>query len=60
MCVLTIYRAPIGYVNYFLHRLDTILQILYTAILDFICGDINVNYLIESERKNQLDTVTFL
>jgi hypothetical protein len=41
ICVLTIYKAPTGYVNYYYtHQLDAILHTLYTATLDFIkCGD---------------------
>jgi hypothetical protein len=58
MCVLTTCRAPTGNFSHFLHRPDTILQILYTPTLDFIiCGDININYLTKSERKSQLDTL---
>lgn len=52
LCVLTIYRALTGKFNNFLHRLDSILQILYIPILHIIiCGDININYFIESEMK---------
>jgi len=37
-------------------KFDTIFQLLYTPKLHFIiCGDININYLNESENKNQLD-----
>ena len=46
--------------NYYTNELDTILRTLYTATLDFlICGDINISYLIDSARKNQLDTLLF-
>jgi hypothetical protein len=59
ICVSTIYRPLAGNFNYFLHRRDIILHILYMPILDFIiCGDTNINYLIESERKNQLDSLS--
>jgi len=45
-------------VNYYTHKIDTILGTLCTATVDFIiCGDININYLIDSARKNQLDTL---
>jgi hypothetical protein len=34
------------------------LHTFYTATLDFIiCGDININYLINSDRKNHLHTL---
>jgi hypothetical protein len=38
-----------------------ILQSLYTPKLNMIiCGDINVNYLNDSDKKNQLDALKFL
>jgi len=50
ICVLTLYIAPSGNVSSFLLKLDTILQSLYTPMSHFIiCGDININYLKESE-----------
>jgi hypothetical protein len=58
ICVLTLYRAPSGNFSSFLLKLDTILQSQYTPMQHFIiCGDINVNYLNESEDKNQLDNI---
>ena len=34
------------------------LQLLYTPTLHIIiCGDININYLMESDKKNQLDNL---
>jgi exonuclease III len=56
--VLTLYTAPSGNFGSLLLKLDTILQSLYTPKLHFIiCGDININYLNESENKNQLDNL---
>ena len=44
--------------NYYTHEIHPILCTLYTATLDFIiCGDINISYLIDSARKNHLDTL---
>jgi len=58
ICVLTLYRAPSGNVSSFLLKLDTILQSLYTPMSHFIiCGDININYLKESEDKSHLDNI---
>jgi hypothetical protein len=58
ICVLTLYRAPFGNFGSFLLKLNTILQSLYTPKLHFIiCGDININYLNESENKNQMDNL---
>jgi hypothetical protein len=60
ICVLTIYKAAAGNVNNYTHKIDAILCTLYTATLDFIIsGDINLSYLIDSARKNQLDTLLF-
>jgi hypothetical protein len=60
LCVLTLYRVPSGNFRCFLliRVLDSILQLLYTHTLHIIiCGDININYLLESEKKNQLDNL---
>ena len=57
-CVLTLYRAPSGNFSCFLLKLGTILQLLYTPTLHIIlCGDININYLMAIEKKNQLDNL---
>ena len=56
--VLTLYRALSDNFSCFLLKLDTILQLLYTPTLHIIiCGDININYLTESEKKSQLDNL---
>jgi len=60
ICVLTLYRVPSGNFRCFLliRVLENILQLLYTHTLHIIiCGDININYLLESEKKNQLDNL---
>jgi len=50
--ILTVYRAPAGNFNLFLKRVDDILKSLYSADLKIIiCGDININYLTEGDRK---------
>ena len=52
ICILTLYRAPSGNVSSSLLKLDTLLQLLYMPVSHFIiCGDININYLKESEDK---------
>jgi len=57
MCINTFY-SPSGNFSHFLLKLDTTLQLLYTPILQIIiCRDININYLMESEKKNQLDNL---
>ncbi len=56
--ILTLYWAPSGNFSTFLHKLDTILQSLYSPILHFIiCGDIYINYLYGSAHKHQLDNL---
>ena len=61
MCIVTIYRFSLGKFNYFLRSLDNVLQFLYTPTFNIIiCGDININYLVESEEKNQLDNLLLM
>ena len=54
ICVFTLYRASSGKFSCSLFKLDTILQLLYTPALHIIiCEDININFLMENEKKNQ-------
>ena len=58
ICVVTLYRAPSGNFSSFLLKLDTILQTIYSPKLHLIiCGDVNINYLNESENKSKLDNL---
>jgi len=58
ICIIAIYRAPSGNFDMFFTKLGNILKYLYTSILDFIiCGDININYLVNSARKSQLEAL---
>jgi exonuclease III len=53
--IIAIYRAPSGNFDPFISKLDTVLRKLYTATLEYIiCGDINIDYLIDSDRKSRL------
>jgi hypothetical protein len=55
LCTITIYRAPSGNFSYFLQNPENALQSLSTPNSNIIIsGDINVNYLVESEQKNLL------
>jgi len=55
LCILAIYRSPLGNFNTFLTNFDLILQKFFNPKFNLIlCGDINVNYLVESYKKNQL------
>jgi len=57
MCIKTLY-SPSGNFSCFLLKLDTTLQLFNTLTLQIIiCGDININYLMESEKENQLDNL---
>jgi len=52
------YRAPSGNFDLFLSKLNVVLRNLYTATLEYIvCGDINIDYLIDSDRKSRLDAL---
>jgi hypothetical protein len=58
LIILSLYRAPSGDVNEFLKRLDAILKYLYGPKSKFIiCGDININYLNENNRKKQINSL---
>ena len=49
LCILAIYRSPRGDFTNFLNQLDVVLQKLYNNKYNIvICGDANVNYLIDS------------
>ena len=58
VCIIAIYRAPSGNFDLFLSKLDVVLRNLYTATHDYIiCGDINIDDLIDSDRKSWLDAL---
>jgi hypothetical protein len=54
--IICIYRAPCGNFEYFLNKLEIILNSLYKQNTEFIIhGDININYLESNNNKNQLE-----
>jgi exonuclease III len=58
ICIIAIYRAPSGNFDIFISNLDSILKKLFTVTVDFIiCGDININFLVDSDRKSQLEAL---
>ena len=58
ICILSIYRAPSGNFSHFIKTLNDILQFLYKPNIEFfICGDFNINYLKDTLRKNQLNSL---
>jgi hypothetical protein len=60
ICIIAVYRAPTGHFNQFINSSDTVLRKLYTPPQFIICGDININYLIDNENKNQLNALLLL
>ena len=58
--IMAVNRAPSGNFSLFLKRLDDILKSLYRVDLKFIiCGDINIDYLTEDDKKRQFDPILF-
>ena len=56
--ITAVHRAPTGNCNLFLNRLDDSVRSIYRANLNLIlCGDINIDYLTENDRKRQLDSM---
>ena len=53
--VLCVYRSPSGNFDYFIKKMEKVLNFLHKTKTEFIItGDFNVNFLNESERKTQL------
>jgi len=51
-CIMKVYRAPTGNFNLFLNGLDDIIKALYKVDLKrIICGDINIDYLTDNDKK---------
>jgi exonuclease III len=56
--VICVYRVPCGNFELFLNKLEIILNSLHRPKSEFIiCGDININYLEPSNKKDQLDNI---
>jgi exonuclease III len=56
--ILTVYRSPAGDFKKFIENLDNILIFLTNTKTEVIvCGDINVNYLINNNKKYQLNSI---
>jgi len=57
-CIIAIYRAPSGNFDLFITKLDRILRKLFAFTIEYIiCGDINIDYLVDSDRKIQLEAL---
>jgi len=58
--ILALYGAPSGNFNTFLKNLDSALHSLHTPSTHFIiCGDSNINYLLEIPHKKQIENLLF-
>jgi hypothetical protein len=58
ICILAIYVSPTGKFSTFLTNLGKILQSLFNSNSDIIlCGDLNINFLQESNRTKQLNAL---
>jgi exonuclease III len=58
LCILAVYRSPSGNFDNFLTNLDSVLQKLFLLKFTFIiCGDMNIDYLVDNYKKRQLDSI---
>jgi len=58
LIILTIYRSPSGNFTNFFKNLDSVLNTCYSNKTVFvICGDININYLENCRKRQQLDAL---
>ena len=56
--ILCVYRPPTGNFSYFLSSLESVLNQIYSNSINIIiCGDININYLDNTNNKLQLDSL---
>jgi len=56
--ITAIYRAPSGNFDLFITKLDIIPRKFYTSTIEYIIfGDINIDYLVDSDRKSQLEAL---
>jgi hypothetical protein len=52
------YRSPSGNIPYFISALDSVLNKFQSTSINLIlCGDMNINYLGNSNNKTQLDSL---
>jgi hypothetical protein len=53
-----VYRSPPENPNYFFKLLEKTLELLYQPTISFlICGDLNINFLMESTVKQRLESI---
>jgi hypothetical protein len=53
-----VYRSPSENPNYFLKLLEKTLELLYEPNISFLlCGDLNINFLMETTVKQKLESI---
>jgi len=58
LIILAIYRSPSGNFTNIFKNLNNILNTWYTNKIEFvICGDMNINYLENCKKRQQLDAL---
>jgi endonuclease/exonuclease/phosphatase family metal-dependent hydrolase len=58
LVVVCLYRSPAGDFCKFLNLLEQVLLLLYRPFIEFlICGDFNIDYLLNDNRKKQLSVL---
>ena len=58
LCILAVYRSPLGNFNNFVVQLNSILCTLYNTKTDFIlCCNFNIDYLKDTDRVIQLNAL---
>jgi hypothetical protein len=61
LSIITVYRSPSGNFYRFLQTIEAVLQFVYSpSVRLIICGDINIDYLLASEQRKQLDNLLLL
>lgn len=56
--IICVYRAPSGNIKFFFSQLEKLLTDLFNVNVEFIiCGDFNINYLLESENTINLNSI---
>jgi exonuclease III len=55
-CILAIYRSPSSNFSLFITQLETVIKKIYKPNLQMlVCGDFNINYLVDNNKKQQLN-----
>ena len=58
ICIIALYRAPSVNFDLFISKLATVLKKVSTPTLEcIVCGDINVDYLTDNDRKSRIDAL---